>query len=204
MNKLYENIGGKIKSFAKASFVVEAIGAIITGLVLLVDTEEVIYLLVLLGGPIVAWVSSWLLYGFGEIIDRLCAIDRNTEVLYQEAAKRKIEEARAEHEAALQAQREAQLLAQKRKEEREARAAAAREMRQAEEAAQQKAEAGDATVPAAVEKTLEEKLNYALKYQTTDGMIKYLQGIDDDTVRNILKNPASSVRTAVQQALENL
>ena len=203
MGKLYENIGGKIKSFAKASFVVEAIGAIITGLVLLVDTEEVIYLLVLLGGPIVAWVSSWLLYGFGEIIDRLCAIDRNTEVLYQDAAKRKIEEARAEHEAALQAQREAQLLAQKRKEEREARAAAAQEMRQAEEAVQRKAETADATVPAA-EKTLAEKLCHALKYQTTDGMIKYLQGIDDDIVRNILKNPASEVRAAVRQALENL
>lgn len=29
-------------------------------------------------GPVIAWVSSWLLYGFGELIDKTCEIEYNT------------------------------------------------------------------------------------------------------------------------------
>lgn len=67
----YDNIGGKIKDLAKASFIVEAIAAVITGIVLGVDTEEWWCALILFCGPIVAWVSSWLLYRFGELIDQV-------------------------------------------------------------------------------------------------------------------------------------
>lgn len=78
----YENIGSKIKSLAKTSFVVEAIAAVITGIALLlaeIDEGDFPFgLLVILAGPIVAWVSSWLIYGFGEIIDKLCDIEKNT------------------------------------------------------------------------------------------------------------------------------
>ena len=35
-------------------------------------------LLVMVVGPIVAWVSSWFLYGFGELIDKASDIERNT------------------------------------------------------------------------------------------------------------------------------
>jgi hypothetical protein len=35
-------------------------------------------LLVMVVGPIIAWVSSWLLYGFGELIDKASDIERNT------------------------------------------------------------------------------------------------------------------------------
>lgn len=77
---MYDNIGGKIKGLAKAVFIVEAIAAVITGIGLIASDEDLIPigLLVLFGGPIVAWVSSWVLYGFGEIIDKLCDIERNT------------------------------------------------------------------------------------------------------------------------------
>ena len=77
---MYENIGKKIKGLAKAIFVVEAIAAVITGNALMAaDDDLILYgLLVMVVGPIVAWVSSWLLYGFGELIDMASDIERNT------------------------------------------------------------------------------------------------------------------------------
>lgn len=77
---MYDNIGGKIKGLAKAIFILEAIAAVIGGIAFMVEDEDMILigLLVMILGPIVAWVSSWLLYGFGELIDKTCDIARNT------------------------------------------------------------------------------------------------------------------------------
>ncbi len=77
---MYDNIGGKIKGLAKATFIVEAIAAVITGIALMATDEDLIGygLLVMLLGPIVAWVSSWLLYAYGELVDKACDIERNT------------------------------------------------------------------------------------------------------------------------------
>lgn len=77
---MYDNISGKIKGLAKASFIVGAIAAVITGIVIMASDEDMIPvgLLVMVVGPLVAWVSSWLIYGFGELIDKACAIAQNT------------------------------------------------------------------------------------------------------------------------------
>ena len=77
---MYDNIGSKIKGLAKAIFIVEALAAVITGIALMATDEELILFgfLVMVVGPIVAWVSSWLLYGFGELIDKASDIERNT------------------------------------------------------------------------------------------------------------------------------
>ena len=68
---MYDNIGGKIKGLAKASFIVAAIAEVITGIALMATNEDLIAygLLVMFVGPIVAWISSWLLYGFGQLIE---------------------------------------------------------------------------------------------------------------------------------------
>ena len=66
---MYDNIGGKIKQLARITFAVEAISAIIGGIALFVNEEFLFGLLCFFAGPIVAWVSSWLLYGFGELIE---------------------------------------------------------------------------------------------------------------------------------------
>ena len=86
---MYDNIGGKIKGLAIASFIVEAIAAVITGIALWVGTEEWWCALILFCGPIVAWVSSWLLYGFGEIIDKLCDIEHNTGMIMKPSELKK-------------------------------------------------------------------------------------------------------------------
>lgn len=77
---MYDNIGGKIKGLAKAIFIIETIAAVITGIVPMMIEEEFMpfCFLVMIVGPIVAWVSSWLLYGFGELIEKACDIERNT------------------------------------------------------------------------------------------------------------------------------
>ena len=68
---MFDNIGDKIKGLAQMVFVVEAIAAVITGIALMASDEDLILygLLVLIAGPIIAWVSSWLLYGFGQLIE---------------------------------------------------------------------------------------------------------------------------------------
>ena len=74
---MFDNIGGKIKGLAMVLFWIEAIAAVIVGLVLVEDTDS-LSLLYAIAGVLVAWISAWFLYGFGEIIDKLCDIERNT------------------------------------------------------------------------------------------------------------------------------
>ena len=73
---MYDNIGGKIKDLAKAMFIIEALGAVITGIVLLATDDDLIFegLLTLFCGPIAAWVSSWILYAFGELVEDIHAM----------------------------------------------------------------------------------------------------------------------------------
>lgn len=79
---MYDNIGGKIKGLAIVTFIVEAIATVITGIVIMVFGDKrsisILGLLVIVVGPIFAWISSWLLYGIGELIDKTCDIERNT------------------------------------------------------------------------------------------------------------------------------
>jgi hypothetical protein len=120
---MYDNIGEKIKSLAKANFFVEALAAIIVGIVLWIETEEWWCVLIILCGPIVALVSSWLLYGFGEIIDKLCDIEQNTR---GGQSKTKIKEIaqRDEKEAAQKIKREAEIKAKREADEKAKREAA--------------------------------------------------------------------------------
>ena len=76
---MYNNIGSKIKWLASTIFIIEAIGAAISGFALVFLNENMIPigLLVIVVGPIFAWISSWLLYGFGELIDKVCDIESN-------------------------------------------------------------------------------------------------------------------------------
>lgn len=90
---MFDEIGKKFKRLAMGSFIVEAAAAVICGIILLVENVEWwIALLVMCLGPVAAWIMSWFLYGFGEIIDRLCAIDRNTRAEVKSNAQIKYED----------------------------------------------------------------------------------------------------------------
>ena len=84
LDRLYENIGGKIKNWAQWIFIVETLFSIITGLMLLYDCalDDVWWiLLIIICGPLVALVSTWILYAFGELVEDVHAI-RNNDVIH--------------------------------------------------------------------------------------------------------------------------
>ncbi len=77
---MYDNIGGKIKGLAKAGFIIGTIAYVLMGMGLMATDEGMIPigLLFWVIGPLLSWVSSWLLYGFGELIDKVSSIELNT------------------------------------------------------------------------------------------------------------------------------
>ena len=188
LDNLYADIGVKIKNWAKWIFIVEAIGAVISGIVLFADEFILAGLLTLVCGPIIALVSTWLLYAFGQLVDdthairnqdkKINNIDKNLQTMVQPM----IDEAneKAKREAEEKAKRQAEAFAK-----REA-------AKKAEQMAQRK------------EKTLPEKLAYALMFQSDDGMISYLKGIQDEAVQDILKSPQHLIREQIQNMLSNM
>jgi hypothetical protein len=78
LDDLYENIGEQIKGWAKWIFAIEAAAAIVCGLFLIFDDAALAGIIVLIVVPLVAWVSSWLLYAFGELVDKTVANEKHT------------------------------------------------------------------------------------------------------------------------------
>ena len=120
LDNWYTDIGGKIKNWAKWIFIVEAIGAVITGFVFLISwgLEDGWWaLFVVFFGPVVAWVSTWLLYAFGQLVEDVHAM-RDKEGTTAEIKAKREAEARARREAE-KAAREAALLEEEEKSEEE-------------------------------------------------------------------------------------
>ena len=73
---MYDNIGRKIKLLAKFLFGLEAAISMVSAVYYIFEgiTENItglfwLGLLILFIGPLCAWISTWLLYGFGELIE---------------------------------------------------------------------------------------------------------------------------------------
>ncbi len=213
LEKLFNQIGVKIKIFAQWCFIVEAVGSVITGIGLLFDEFILAGLLTMLCGPIVAWVSSWILYGFGELVDAnmqqkeyLKRLNVAVQALAEPSLLKKAEEqaqreaeAKAKRESAARTKREADEKAKREAEERAQRRADEREQRRAEELARLTQQS---TAPK--EKALWEKLEFALRYQTDDGMLGYLNKLDDEQVQKILSGPQELIREKVSALAEQL
>ena len=77
---MYDNIGTKIKDVAIAFCIIGIIASIVSGIILVVagDGLEIVGFLVIGIGSFLSWLSSFPLYGFGEMIDKLSAIEENT------------------------------------------------------------------------------------------------------------------------------
>lgn len=77
---MYNNIGGKIKGLAITFAIIEAVLSFIGGFVAMVIDEELVAVgfVVIVVGFLTAWISSWLLYGFGEIVENTGIIARNS------------------------------------------------------------------------------------------------------------------------------
>ena len=182
LENLYFDIGKKIKNWAIWMAIIEAIGSVITGIVLLFDDLWWVGLLCILLGPIVAWVNTWILYGFGELIDKACDIAENTNI---SALPIRAEIARRNKEAEEKAKQRFEAYKKAKKEEK-----------------RQLAEDRDKSQTKIL--TFKEKLQFALKYQYDDGMIGYLKSMNDPKIDEILQEQTDKVRGLVQELLESL
>ena len=77
---MFDNIGGKMKSLAVVLFVLGAIGSAISGFVMMSIDEDMIFfgLLTIIFGVLTSWIGTWMLYGFGELIEKTTEIAENT------------------------------------------------------------------------------------------------------------------------------
>ena len=82
---MYHDIGGKIKGMAVFVAIIGIIASFSGGMVWASIgsrdiTKFVTSVLIAAVGCLVSWISSLLIYGFGEIIDKLTEIEHNTQV----------------------------------------------------------------------------------------------------------------------------
>lgn len=75
---MFENIGGKIKKLASTLTVIGILASILIGFIIIImgsQSEEMgatfawIGILVMIFGSLMSWLSSFLLYGFGELVE---------------------------------------------------------------------------------------------------------------------------------------
>ena len=80
---MYNNIGQKIKQFATVLFTIGTICSILSGsyIVIVSNLEaSATGILIVIMGSFLSWVSTFLLYGFGELIERTTEIANNTKI----------------------------------------------------------------------------------------------------------------------------
>lgn len=204
---MFDEIGVKIKSFAKTAFFVEIIASIISAIVLFVEHEEFWCILVGLGGIVMAWVLAMFAYGFGELIDETTNVSRNTAILVSKAreeGKRIARETASNEQIALQKAKEAYKARESQRAAQVPQAADAKPVSSNAPAAPVKQNSPAVVENTVKEQTLADKLQYALRFSTDQGMIKYLKTVEDETVQNILKAPEARVRELIANLLNSL
>ena len=75
---MFDNIGGKIKALAKVFCWLGIIASIISGAAIIVQASQQRYnsgvgilygVLIIVGGSLISWISSFFTYGFGQLIE---------------------------------------------------------------------------------------------------------------------------------------
>lgn len=192
----FEDVGGKIKKFAKwycwifiAIFWIDAIIQFVRGMSRGMVLGAVFALIGAAILTFLTWIGSWFIYAFGELVEdthatrynqQLSNMDKNLQLLADHFL-REAEAAKGAAKNAAEAPKpEADMPAEKTAVE-------------SEEMPMQK-----------VEKPLSAKLAYALEFQTDEGMVSYLKNVNDETVQNILKSPTHQIRDQIRELLSQL
>lgn len=81
---MYQQIGKKIKTLAVVLAVIGMVFCVIWGLLMIIFSTDfnIAGLLLLLIGPVLCWIGSFLLYGFGELVDKTCWIAKHMETVF--------------------------------------------------------------------------------------------------------------------------
>ena len=82
---MYKNIGEKIEALAATICIITAAASVITGIVLIVNHAVLIGILIAVFGPLLAWLASFFMYGFGQLIEDTAAIRAHTSYLVSQA-----------------------------------------------------------------------------------------------------------------------
>lgn len=77
---MFTDIGKKIKALAKIIFYIDVLGALAAAKAVIASDSNntVLGLLIIPVGVILAWLATFLLYGYGELIDKTSEIAKNT------------------------------------------------------------------------------------------------------------------------------
>ena len=82
---MYNNIGKKIKLLAKINAWIGIVISLIIGIYFIYwdgvnNNFALLWLafLIMIAGSLLSWIGSWVLYGFGELIDKTTEISKNT------------------------------------------------------------------------------------------------------------------------------
>ena len=227
---MFDNIGRKIKILAKVSAWIGIIASILAGvatffgvimmfieLMLSIAYSEPLLTLILLPVSLIFSIfsaalvtllgcfTSWLyvvsLYAFGQLVENSDETNENTALLY--SIDQKIDKISCLNKNSgtkidiIQAKKQPE---QASEDQMNSTTEIAQEKQEVKEEKEEKSYA----VPK-VDSSLSKKLSFALKFQTDDGMINYLRGIQDETVQSILnETPVYIVRERIKQLLDSM
>lgn len=74
-DSIFKDIGTKLKFLANLSFWICVGGSVFTGLVALLNEEEIGFLIILLG-VLLSWLGNCMLYGFGDLVENVSEINK--------------------------------------------------------------------------------------------------------------------------------
>ena len=82
-DKLFNNIGRKIKALAKFLFFFGFIGMLLAGFIMLANNRgsSFAFLTSIMFMLLIIWISAYILYAFGELVEKICNIDANIKAL---------------------------------------------------------------------------------------------------------------------------
>ncbi len=75
---MFDNIGGKIKTLATVVTIIGIVASVIAGLYFMIEEEFGLGLVIIIVGALSSWIGSFLLYGYGELIEKTAEIAQNT------------------------------------------------------------------------------------------------------------------------------
>ena len=83
---MFNNIGGKIKTLAQVVCWLGIIASVIFGIILMLQNEDnvLIGFIVLILGCFFSWISSFMTYGFGQLVENIDILVKNQKYIKAE------------------------------------------------------------------------------------------------------------------------
>ena len=203
MERIYENIGGKIKSLAKwvciicsGLYIISALLYIILG----AATGHFGWILVgvLAGvlGPLLIWIGTWTTYAFGDLVEKANDISQGINSLNRLLRN---QQNNPQPPVSVEPQQPAAPVLKTAPKSEEKSPAAPAQEKPKEAPAPEKPK-----IAPAPESPLAEKLEFALSHRTNTGMIGYLRRLEDPEVVEILRRPEVQIRAGIEALVKKL